>query len=571
MLKIYFHYHQKLQTVFILLKKLKSMKVLLLLTFIFIFSCDNSDKKTSENTLNKDSQELSAISTKDFREFKVLDSKYIDKSKTWELLENELSDFTESKYTSSKRLILEQDIPTLQELIKEGQLSYEDLVKFYLYRIRKFDRNNELSLNSVISVNPNVIKQAREKDSAFSTEKEVHPIFGMPILLKDNINTLDLPTTAGAVALQKNNTENAFITQKLIDKGALILGKANLSEWAYYFCGDCPSGYSAIGGQTLNPYGRRTIDTGGSSSGSGVAVAANFCTAAVGSETAGSILSPASQNSTVGLKPTIGLLSRTGIVPISSTLDTPGPITKFVIDNAILLDAMKGFDSSDFKSIEMDLEIKNYYENLSDATVRGKRFGAFTEFLKDSLYAESINVLKSKGAVIIEISEEEVELPEFLRLLNLDMKADLASYFSNYSDKELKFNSIEDIMTFNETDSLNIMPYGQKLFKAVSEDSASNEEFNALKNVLKSNGKRFFDLPMEVENLDGILSINNYHAAEAAVAEYPALTVPMGYTPKGVPKGLTFISKPMMEKDLLVWAHAYEQASQKREAPIDYN
>jgi len=545
------------------------MRVLLLLLLIFILGCENSTKKSLEN--NQEQEDLSAVSTKDFREFKVLDSKYIDKSKMWESLENGMSDFSEEKYAATKPLVLEQDIPTLHKQIEDGTLSYENLVKFYLYRIRKFDRNNSLSLNSVIAINPNVIEQAREKDKSLSSKKEKHPIFGMPILLKDNINTLDLPTTAGAVALQKNNTQNAFITQKLIENGALILGKANLSEWAYYFCGDCPSGYSAIGGQTLNPYGRRTIDTGGSSSGSGVAVAANFCVAAVGSETAGSILSPASQNSTVGLKPTIGLLSRTGIVPISSTLDTPGPITKNVIDNAILLDAMKGFDASDFKSIEMDLDIRNYYENLSEGSIQGKRFGAFTEFLKDSLYANAVDILKNRGAEIIEISEEEVELPEFLRLLNLDMKADLANYFDNYSDEELKFKSIEDIMSFNESDSLNIMPYGQKLFKGVSEDKATEEEFDALKNVLKSNGKRFFDLPMKAENLDGILSINNYHAAEAAVAEYPALTVPMGYTSEGVPKGLTFISKPKSEKDLLEYAFSYEQASQMRETPENYN
>src|SRR5690606_23680601 len=198
--------------------------------------------------------------------------------------------------------------------------------------------------NSVISLNPKVIEQAKQKDKEFKNKRLKHPIFGMPILLKDNINTADMPTTAGAVVFQNNQTDDAFIVKQLKDKGALILGKANLSEWAYFFCGECPSGYSAIGGQTLNPYGRRVIDTGGSSSGSGVSVAANFCAAAIGSETAGSILSPASQNSVVGLKPTVGLLSRSGIVPISSTLDTPGPITKNVMDNAIVLDAMFGED-----------------------------------------------------------------------------------------------------------------------------------------------------------------------------------------------------------------------------------
>ena len=235
------------------------------------------------------------------------------------------------------------------------------LTKFYLYRIRKFDRENELSLNSVISINPNVINQARKLDDMDDLDVDkMHPIFGMPILLKDNINVLGMATTAGAVALQNNKTEDAFTVKRLKEQGAIILGKSNLSEWAYFFCGDCPSGYSAIGGQTLNPYGRRIMDTGGSSSGSGVVVAANFCAAAVGSETSGSILSPSSQNSIVGLKPTIGLLSRSGIVPISSTLDTPGPMAKNVIDNAIVLDAMFGFDENDSKSKNTKFG-KNYY------------------------------------------------------------------------------------------------------------------------------------------------------------------------------------------------------------------
>ena len=170
----------------------------------------------------------------------------------------------------------------------------------------------------------------------------------------------DMATTAGAVALKDNTTDDAFMVNQLKSKGALILGKANLSEWAYFFCGDCPSGYSAVGGQTLNPYGRRIFDTGGSSSGSAVSVAANFCAAAIGSETAGSILSPASQNSVVGLKPTIGLVSRSGIVPISSTLDTAGPITKTVRDNAIVLDAIYGYDKSDSKSIRSKYLSKLY-------------------------------------------------------------------------------------------------------------------------------------------------------------------------------------------------------------------
>ncbi|WP_370104857.1 amidase family protein, partial [Winogradskyella sp.] len=325
-----------------------------LFVFLFVFSCKDSKSNDSQtpteasktkidNTEVEDDSDLSAISTKDFREFKVLDSENLTKEDIWAEIDSQLKDFTEADYNRLKPFILEQNIPTLQKHVFDNNITYEDLTKFYLYRIRQFDRENSLSLNSVISINKNVINEAKDRDEKRKLYEDVsvdyfkNTIVGMPILLKDNINTSGMATTAGAVALKDNTTEDAFIVKQLKSKGALILGKANLSEWAYFFCGDCPSGYSAIGGQTLNPYGRRIMDTGGSSSGSGVAVAANFCAAAIGSETAGSILSPASQNSVVGLKPTIGLVSRSGIVTISSTLDTAGPITRTVMDNAIVL------------------------------------------------------------------------------------------------------------------------------------------------------------------------------------------------------------------------------------------
>lgn len=540
-----------------------------------LFNCKN---KQSEQSISSDASDLSAISSKDFREFKVLDSKYINTSQLWQPFEKDLEDFTEYKYNALKPLILEQDIPTLQKHILDGKLTYETLVKFYLYRIRKYDRENELSLNSVISLNSNVIKEAKARDIAKkiyrtpdSKRDYYYSVFGMPILLKDNINTTGMPTTAGAVALQNNNAEDAFIVERLKEKGAIILGKANLSEWAYYFCGDCPSGYSAIGGQTLNPYGRRIMDTGGSSSGSGVAVSANFAVAAIGSETSGSILSPSSQNSVVGLKPTIGLVSRSGIVPISSTLDTAGPMTKNVTDNAIVLDAIFGYDGNDSKSINLKWSSGYYTSDFGNNALEGKRFGAVKRLLEDSLYVRAIEDIKSKGGIIVEIEEEKVDLPNFLRLLNLDMKADLPLYLSNYAGNAVSVKSVQDVIDFNKKDTLNIMPYGQKLFEGIVADVATDDEFLAIKKTLKTNGRQFFNAPFEQHSLDGFLSVNNYHAGFAAVAEYPAITVPMGYTAEGTPKGLTFIGKPLAEKQLLQWAFGYEQVSQRRKSPDNYN
>lgn len=544
------------------------MKLLILfLSLCCVLSCK---KSTNLNTLL--SANSDTITVKTFRDFKVLDSKFIDVSLLWEPFKDALEDFSEDDYNRLKPLVLEQNIPTLQKHISNGKLSYERLTKFYLFRIRKFDRDNDLSLNSVIALSPNVIEEAKQKDRELLNRKLKHPIFGMPILLKDNINAQGMPTTAGAaVLINNNNTTDAFIVTQLKAQGALILGKANLSEWAYFFCGDCPSGYSAVGGQTLNPYGRRTIDTGGSSSGSGVAVAANFCAAAVGSETSGSILSPSSANSVVGLKPTIGLLSRSGIVPISSTLDTPGPMTKHVIDNAIMLEAMAGEDNQDDKSIKPYFSNGLYSEILNAKDLSGKRFGAFKRLFEDSLYVEALSVLKMKGAEIIEIDEEDIDLPNFRRLLNLDMKNDLPAYLSAFADKTITISSVADVIEFNNQDSLKRSPYGQRLFKGIIADVSTYEEFLAIKDTLKTNGRLFFNKPMTEYELDGFLSINNYHAGFAAVAEFPAITVPMGYQENGQPRGLTFISKPLSETELLAWAFVYEQASQQRKTPKKYN
>ncbi|QHI38822.1 Putative amidase AmiD [Kordia antarctica] len=543
------------------------MKKIIYLAIGFLFiACGTKEQVKTES-------DISDISVKEFTKFKVLDSENIENQTIWSSLDTEMVDFPETEYERLKPYILEKNILELHKSRVQGIFTYEKLVKFYLYRIKKYDRNNELSLNAVIRINPNIIAEAKQKDQEFFNKRLKPLIFGMPILLKDNINTKNMPTTAGAVALKDNYTKDAFIVQRLKQEGALILGKANLSEWAYFFCGDCPSGYSAIGGQTLNPYGRKTIDTGGSSSGSGVSVAANFAVAAVGTETAGSILSPASQNSVVGLKPTIGLLSRSGIVPISSTLDTPGPMTKNVIDNAILLATLFGYDASDPKSKNPKWTKHYYFTDIKSGNVslKGKRFGAFTRLLKDTLYIEAINILKQQGAIIVEIEEEKINLPKFINLLNLDMQKDLPAYFENYASKELSYTSVQDIIDFNKKDSLKTMPYGQKLFYGIVNDKANKKELKDLKKVLYDNGKSYFDIPMKEHNLDGVLSINNYHAAFAAVAEYPALTVPMGYTNKGEPKGLTFIGKPFTEKNLLEFAYVYEQASKKRKAPKNYN
>ena len=546
-------------------------KFLLLILFTSFFIGCQTNKEKQPNVIFKKYNETAALveqqNHKNNRmKFKLVQSKYLDMNTVFKPFEKDLEYFTEENYEDLKPLVLEQDIPTIQNNIKEGKLSYEKLSLFYLYRIRKFESDSTKSLNSIISLNPNIINEARAKDKE-GKEVSEFSIYGMPILLKDNINTNNMPTTAGAIALAENkNIEDAFIVKKLKEKGALILGKVNLSEWAYFFCSGCPLGYSAIGGQTLNPYGRGEFETGGSSAGSGVTVAANFAVAAVGTETAGSITSPSSLNSVVGLKPTIGVLSRTGIVPISSTLDTPGPMTKNVIDNAIFMNAMLGFDKKDVASKKIE---EDYFQNGFKNKFEGKKLGVIKSLLSDSIYASTIERFKKVGVEIVEITPPEINFNGFVTLLNIDMKYDLPKYLKNNADKEISIKSLEEVTLFNLQDSVLRAPYGQQLFDGIVNDKTTKKELAVIKNTLEAEARKFLQALNE-ENLDAILSINNYHSGIAAVAKYPTLTVPMGYKKSGEPVSLTFIGMPFSERKLLEIGYSFEQLTKVRKMPKNY-
>lgn len=555
--------------------------ILVILVLLALAACKNentsksaSDVKTSAEevvlwTPYNDSTEVAANADheKERMRYKFIQSKVLDKNKVFLPLYDEVSRFPESKYKAIKPLVLEQDIPTIQSRIAEGSFTYEDLVLFYLHRIYKYELPNETTLNTVIALNPKVLEEARALDA---NGEEHHPIYGMPILLKDNIGAAHMKTTAGAIALKDNRTNDAFIVERLKEKGALVLGKVNLSEWANFVC-SCPNGQSAVGGQTLNPYGRRVFDTGGSSAGSGTSIAANYAVAAVGTETSGSILSPSGQNSVVGMKPTVGLLSRTGIVPISSTLDTPGPMTKNVIDNGILLDAMRGFDGNDDKSVQTDWDEK-WYKN-EEATLKGKRFGALANYVeRDSIYRETLEKLKQAGAVIIEFEPPEVEFDGFLSILNIDMKNDLPKYIAtSVLDKNaVTVSTVKDVVDFNLKDSLLRIPYGQVRFDGILADTTSAEGLQLIKQRLRNNGRVYFNQPMAEHRLDAVLSINNYDAGVAAAAEYPALTIPMGYRENGEPVNLTFIAKQYQEGKLYDIGSAFEAITKARQLPEGY-
>ncbi|WP_299768971.1 amidase family protein [uncultured Dokdonia sp.] len=498
---------------------------------------------------------------------KLVNSKVRDKNEIWKPVQGVLQGFSVARYKELLPQILEKDIPTLQQHIKDGAFTYEELTLFYLYRIASIESDNDRALNGVIALNGNAVAKAQEYDRMDKNQIDNYSLFGMPILLKDNIGTAGMKTTAGAIALQDNSTGNAFITERLEAENAIILGKANLSEWAYFLCTGCPVGYSAVGGQTINPYGRLKFESGGSSSGSGVSVAANYAVAAIGTETAGSILSPSSQNSIVGLKPTIGALSRTGIVPISSTLDTPGPMTKNTIDTSILYQALMGKDLADSKSVTLPTFEAS---EVAKGTVKGKRFGVITSFLADTLYANAIEKIKSNGGVVVEVEPEQVGLPGFLTVLNIDMKNDLPAYLKKHAGSLVTIKTVADAVVFNKQDTLLHVPYGQQLFEGIVADETTEEALEEIKNNLEKVSRAFFDKSMDEHKLDAFLSINNYHAAYAAMAKYPALTIPMGYKTDGEPEGLTFIGKPFTEISLLQLGYGYEEISKERKLPEGY-
>lgn len=559
-----------------------AVRLVLFISFLQFSSCKDSSKiDTVSDTANPtqlwipydESNELSASANHEIERmrYKLIQSKVLDKNAVFEPLHHEVLKMTEEEYKRLKPLILDQNIPTLQTHISSGNLNYETLTRFFLYRIYHYELNKETTLNAIIALNPNIIEEAKNRDKEAKSQTN-HLIYGIPVLLKDNIGTKEMKTTAGAVALIENETEDAYVVSRLKEKGALILGKVNLSEWAYFFCSGCPVGYSAVGGQTLNPYGRRIFETGGSSSGSGVAIAANYAVAAVGTETSGSILSPSGQNSVVGLKPTVGLLSRTGIVPISSTLDTPGPMTKNVIDNGILLDAMLGFDEFDEESVQLDW--KDFWYR-SDATVnlKGKRFGVFKDLVEnESIYKFALDKIEEAGGILVELDAPKLSMEGFMSILNIDMRNDLPNYIQTQvrNRDAVTFNSIAELVAFNRLDSLIRMPYGQALFEGILADKTTETELKEIKKTLQSSTRDFFGSFLDNHNLDAVLSVNNKHAGYAAAAKYPALTVPMGFKTSGEPVNLTIIAKQYQEGKLYEIGASFEKITQARKPPQDY-
>ena len=486
--------------------------------------------------------------------------------------------------------LTEETIGSLQNQMAKGLLSSVSICKWYLERISQLDHKG-IRLNSVIETNPDALTIAGRLDQERATGTIRGPLHGIPILIKDNIDTGDkMRTSAGSLALIGNvASSDAFIVGKLRAAGAVILGKTNLSEFANFRSTHSTSGWSSRGGQTKCPY---VLDRNpsGSSAGTGCAVAANLCTIGIGTETDGSIVSPSSVNGIVGLKPTVGLWSRTGIIPISKTQDTAGPMCRTVTDAAILLTALAGEDKNDPITVQHTTAIKKDYTTfLQRKGLNGKRLGLEKSFLTGNpdvvaLLNHNLAILKKQGATIIEIdilkSINELAASEFT-VLQYEFKDGLNKYLATGNSK---MKSIKDIIDFNLKNHEKAMPFFQQETLITSNEKGDLESKEYKDALAKSTSARsIIDSSLKEYKLDAICGTTNGLAccidlvngdydtgfslsSPAAMAGYPHITVPMGRI-HDLPIGFSFFGKAYSEGELIEMAYAFEQATKQRKKP----
>ena len=484
----------------------------------------------------------------------------------------------------------EATIDALQQAMQSGKYTSRKITELYLKRIEAIDKNGP-KLNAVIEINPDALAIADAMDTERKAGKVRGPMHGIPVLVKDNINTGDkMMTTAGALALQGNHAvKDAFIIQQLRASGAVLLGKTNLSEWANFRSTRSCSGWSSRGLQTRCPYILER-NPSGSSSGSGAATAANLCAVAIGTETDGSVVSPSSVSGLVGIKPTVGLLSRSGIIPISATQDTAGPMARTVKDAAILLGALTGVDEADaVTKNSVGKAQKDYTTFLTANALQGKRIGIEKSFLEGNkqvadIYNAAIDVLKNLGASVIEIELKkalnDLGDPEFT-VLQYEFKDGLNKYLSTAN---AKVKTLKEVIEFNKQNETAAMPFFKQEILELCEakgDLNSSEYKEALYKTLSS--RMIIDDFIDDSNLDAICGVTNGLAwcidlingdydtgfsfsTPAALSGYPHITVPMGMV-HNLPVGLSFMGSAYTEPQLIAIAYSFEQATKKRVPP----
>ncbi|MDG2524776.1 amidase [Stenotrophomonas sp. HITSZ_GD] len=483
----------------------------------------------------------------------------------------------------------ELDIADLQARMTRGELDSTTLTRAYLARIAALDREGP-RLNSVLALNPDAPKEAAERDAERRAGHVRGPLHGIPILLKDNIDATPMATTAGSLALAGlHPARDAFLVQRLRAAGAVILGKTNLSEWANFRSAHSTSGWSAQGGQTRNPY---ALDRNpcGSSAGTGVAISANLAAAGIGTETDGSIVCPAAINGLVGLKPTVGLVSRDGIVPISFSQDTAGPMTRSVADAAVLLGAIAGRDPADpATATRPGLAVYDYTARLKPEALKGARLGVLRSRLTENpalaaALDAALAALRQAGATVVEAqipTDGQWEADEQTVLL-YEFKAGLARYLAAH---DAPLRDLDALIAFNRENAAREMPhFGQDLFEAAAAKGELNapEYIGARTRARRLAGPLGIDAALKAQQLDALIAPTtgvawltdpvhgddfpggNYGAA--AVAGYPSLNVPMGNI-NGLPVGLLFMGTAWSEPRLLELGYAYEQLTAARQPP----
>ena len=489
----------------------------------------------------------------------------------------------------------EMSIVGLQKKYDNKELSITEVVQMYIDRIELIDKNGP-TLNSIIIVNPDALEIAKQLDEELLNGNKRGPMHGIPVILKDNIDTHDkMPTTAGSRALANSfPDQDSYVAKKLREAGAVILGKANLSEWANFRGELSTSGWSGVGGQTKNPYDI-SRNPCGSSSGSAVAVSANLTMVAIGTETNGSIVCPSHANGIVGIKPTVGLVSRSGIIPISFTQDIAGPMARTVTDAAICLGALTGVDPNDSKTQQSEAKFyEDYTQFLLPDGIQGKRIGIYTapmemNYKVDTLFKKAIQFFKENGAEMVEI--EQIGAPgvggNSFQVMLYEYKDGLNKYFKSLCE-DAPIKSVEELIAFNKIDSVELKYFNQKYLEMANEmgDIDSKEYLEVLKALKEGAQKNGMDKIMKEHNLDAVIAPTGSPAwltdwtngdsyqlgssSPAAQAGYPNITVPMGFI-DGLPVGISIFGRAWSEPVLIEIAYAFEQGTKHRKAPKLYD
>ncbi|NOU63675.1 amidase [Paenibacillus sp. LMG 31461] len=483
-----------------------------------------------------------------------------------------------------KDWIVEADIASMQAAMETGSVTSEELVRVYLERIDEYDS----TINSILEINPEAIQIAKDLDQERKESGSRGNLHGIPILLKDNIDTHDkMPTSAGSIALADSYAaKDSLVAAKLRAAGAVLLGKTNMSEWSNFMSSSMPAGYSSRGGQVLNPYGPGEMFVSGSSSGSAAAVAANLGAASIGTETAGSIVGPASQHYVVGIKPTVGLVSRSGIIPISSSQDTPGPVARTVKDAAILLGALTGTDSEDPATLASSkVTLQDYTPFLDASFMRQARIGVPRHYYQHldkerlAIMEAAIATLTMEGATIVDPVSLHVEQQNWNNdAITYEFKKGLNAYLSQLAE-DIPVHSLEELIAYNHNHAEVALQFGQDTLVRSQETTLTEETYlqkiQAYKQLPLQRG---IDYALDKDDLDALLLPGDVDGLYiAARLGYPLISVPAGYAEEGVidargqstkgPFGVVFSGRAFSEPTLIKIAYGFEQATHHRVPP----